>query len=318
MTADEFKALQENADMILNTLREAEISDDEDDEEHCGMSNGDMLDDETMSLVSNESDEEFLSPDSNMHPQIQKQSPKSDHRKLQPCNGMIALPQSSVIAPSKYVSRKTSLPQMAAKNKPISNGYPRTDEHVQKNRYSYPAQNQVSSNIPHFSESPKKVAGSLKANHVNENTFSRIKPPGSNRKPIDSFCGNDENHVVSDYLKTPEEQPPGGFDSRTFTRKKSSVPKGMIPSIQSVPHAGSLRSPSSHNIPSLPGSCENVAPVKTVESRIAGVWKTGKVRSKSMVDPNRNSKLRLEKSASTGNAKDEIYGASQLDRYVCD
>lgn len=295
MTADEFKALQENADMILNTLREAEISDDEDDEDHCGMSSGDMLDDETMSLVSNESDEEFLSPDgSNSHPP--KHSPKTDHV----YNGMIALPQSSANAPLRY-SKKTSLPQMSAKSKQPSSGVPK----------------------PQFSESPKKVSGTLKTNQVSENSLSRIKPPISSKKPLGSVCGVNENNGTPENGRTPEEEYSGGFDSRTFTRKKSTVPKGMIPSIQGGNHAprvGSLRSPSSHNIPSLPGSSENVAYIKgfdsskPVSSKLAAVSKTGKVRSKSMGDPNRNSKFKLEKSASTGSDKDEKFGANQSER----
>ncbi|GIY08115.1 adenomatous polyposis coli protein [Caerostris extrusa] len=54
MTSEEFRALQENAHRVLRTLRDAEVSDDDDDGGHSG----DLLDDETMSLVSNGSDEE--------------------------------------------------------------------------------------------------------------------------------------------------------------------------------------------------------------------------------------------------------------------
>lgn len=312
MTADEFKALQENADMILNTLRDAEISDDEDDEEHCGMSTGDMLEDETMSLVSNESDEEFLSPDGSVQNHIQKHSPRGDYVTSQVCNGMIALPQTFTNAPSKNSSKKTSLPQMSAKRS-SGFGLTRPEDITSKNRYSYPGQ--ITSNNSNFSGSPKRSIVPPKTNQMSENSFSKIKPPVSNRHSA-------ELNASVDYSKTPEEEYPGGFDSRTFTRKKSTVPKGMIPSIQSgpAPPTVSLRSPSSHNIPFLPGSSESIAssrspePSKVITSKIAAVWKNGKVRSKSMVDANRNSKLKLEKSASTGSTKDEKFGAHQSER----
>lgn len=327
MTADEFKALQENADMILNTLREAEISEDEDDEDRCGMSNGDMLEDETMSLVSNESDEEFLSPDGTIHPHLQKHSPKSDYTS-QTCNAMVALPQSTCSAPSKYASRKASLPQMSIKNRSINSGLPKVDDNTARNRNSYPEagsnakQEQLSSNIAQFSESPKKSIKQLKSSQIIDNSLSKIKPPVSNRRSVDSVSINNEVNLSQEL---PKEEEHCAFDSRTFTRKKSTVPKGMIPSIQSnpVPQAGSLRSPSSSSIPSLPGSNDSPAvrstePSKTVTSKIAAVWKSGKVRSKSVVDANRNSKLRLEKSSSTGSysSRDDKFGASHIERYT--
>lgn len=316
MTADEFKALQENADMILNTLRNAEISEDEDDEDRCGMSSGDLLDDETMSLVSNESDEEFLSPDGSSNPHLQKNSPKRD----QVCNGMIALPQCTVKAPSKYSSRKTSLPQISSKNKQVISGVPKPDDQTSGNRYSHPVQNQISENRLHLSESPKKIPGALKPNQFIENSHSKIKPPVSNKKPLDSVNGINGNYGSPESCRTPEDELSGGFDTRTFTKKKSAVPKGMIPSIQSgghVPRAGGLRSPSSHNIPSLPGSTNNIFSAKVPDpSKVATnrLVVASKVRSKSMGDHNRNSKLKLEKSPSTSSDKDEKFGANQSER----
>ncbi|GFQ95461.1 adenomatous polyposis coli protein [Trichonephila clavata] len=81
MTSEEFKALQENADMILNTLKDIEVSDDEDGEHS---NSGELLEDETMSLVSNESDEEFF-PQHGL-------SPRTDHMLSPTCNGMVAYP----------------------------------------------------------------------------------------------------------------------------------------------------------------------------------------------------------------------------------
>ncbi|GFY75960.1 adenomatous polyposis coli homolog [Trichonephila inaurata madagascariensis] len=95
MTSEEFKALQENADMILNTLKDIEVSDDEDGEHS---NSGELLEDETMSLVSNESDEEFF-PQHGL-------SPRTEHMLSPTCNGMVGLPQ------PLYRSRKTSLPQV--------------------------------------------------------------------------------------------------------------------------------------------------------------------------------------------------------------
>ncbi|KAF8788961.1 Adenomatous polyposis coli protein like [Argiope bruennichi] len=154
MTSDEFRALQENADRILSTLRDVEVSD---DEEYEGGHSGDLLEDETMSLVSNESDEEYPSP-------------RTDHILSPSCNGM--------------------------------------DPRLEQNE-----------------------AG-------------------------------------------------GPFDTRTFTRKRSSVPKEMVPTVQPT-----LKSPSEVPVPTFP---------KPVQSKIASVWKG---RSKS-ADVSRNSKLKIAPPAS--------------------
>ncbi|CAL1289078.1 unnamed protein product [Larinioides sclopetarius] len=180
MTSEEFRALQENADRILSTLRDVEVSDDEEDE---GGHSGDLLEDETMSLVSNESDEEYPSP-------------RTDHIPSPSCNGMVGLPQPHV--PSK--SRKLAMPQV---KKSIGMKDPRLDQ--------------------------------------NEG---------------------------------------GAFDTRTFTRKRSSVPKEMVPTVPPT-----LKSPSEVPVPAFP---------KTVQSKIAGVWKG---RSKS-ADVSRNSKLKIAPPAS--------------------
>ncbi|XP_042899717.2 adenomatous polyposis coli homolog isoform X2 [Parasteatoda tepidariorum] len=211
MTADQLKALQENADMILNTLRDVEIS----DEEMGGVSNGDMLEDETMSLVSNESDEElFLSPDTQQKGVSPK--PSSDCVLSPTYNGMVALPQNACKLSSKYSVRKSSLPQFSPRKKPIPRG-----------------------------EQQQTVV------------------------PSGSF-----------------DTEGGVFDTRTFTRKRSNIPKDLIPSIP-------VSSQSETNSPSSPKYINSKPEVnKPVPSRIVGIWKnSGKVRSKSAADISRGSKL---------------------------
>ncbi|XP_054713781.1 adenomatous polyposis coli homolog [Uloborus diversus] len=296
MSAEDFRALQENADMIINTLKEAEISDEEN-----GLSNGDMIEDETMSLVSNESDEEFLSPDGTVH-HHQKCSPRTDHVLSPTYNGMVALPQSNV--PSKYAFRKTSLPQISSKRKLISK-----NEQNTKNRNSYPDANtyvkveQSNGDTCDYSRSPKKGSLIGRLNQNNENMITKLKAPTLNKK-----CNMQTNSVQqnTDHLNytTLDDDGNSTFDSRTFTRKKSTVPKGMIPSVSSEMTQNSLKSPSSAYPPSLPQGRDNsvkTEPSKSIGSKIAAVWKnSGKSRSKSAVDANRNSKLRLEKTSSTG------------------
>ncbi|XP_055925088.1 adenomatous polyposis coli protein-like isoform X2 [Argiope bruennichi] len=182
MTSDEFRALQENADRILSTLRDVEVSD---DEEYEGGHSGDLLEDETMSLVSNESDEEYPSP-------------RTDHILSPSCNGMVGLPQPHGISTK---SRKLAMPQV---KKSIAMKDPRLEQNE---------------------------AG-------------------------------------------------GPFDTRTFTRKRSSVPKEMVPTVQPT-----LKSPSEVPVPTFP---------KPVQSKIASVWKG---RSKS-ADVSRNSKLKIAPPAS--------------------
>ncbi|XP_035218630.1 uncharacterized protein LOC118191883 isoform X2 [Stegodyphus dumicola] len=311
MTSDEFRALQENADMILNTLREVEIS----DEDTGGISNGDMLEDETMSLVSNESDEEFLSPDGTVNQHVSKHSPRSDFILSPTYNGMVSLPQSSTNAPSRLTNRKKSLPQLSTKNKSLSNGLPQTGNQNLKNRYSYPdscaniKQDDTAEEFTGYSESIRKLPVSQKFNQVynNENSVSKIKAPTATTKiPANINIATNYSQVRNqDYsLETSED---GGFDSRTFTRKKSTIPKDMIPSVQPTSAQGpTMRSPSANNPPFYPGSSENISSSRSdlhkgVSSKIASVWKnSGKTRSKSAGDSNRNAKLRLEKTSSAG------------------
>lgn len=277
MTTEEFRALQENADMILNTLKDIEISDEEENGEEDN-SHGDMLDDETMSLVSNESDEEFLSPDGH---HSQKVSPRGGFLMSPTCNAMVGLPQSSNYAVPK--SRNTSLPP--------------------RNKYS---------SLPKARDQGirNKCAESAVPTNLNEDL---VKKPLVYNGGSSDIAENGEQDVDALF-----EHENGAFDSRTFTKKRASIPKETIPSLpangvdqmRQATRRSSLKSPMSSNGPSFPK-----AEPKIVESKVSAAWKNaGKSRSKSAADVNRNSKLQMVPSGSPINKAEEMNGYSQ--RYV--
>ncbi|KAG8178548.1 hypothetical protein JTE90_015918 [Oedothorax gibbosus] len=263
MTTEEFKALQENADMILNTLKDIEISDEEENGEEDN-SHGDMLDDETMSLVSNESDEECLSPEGR-HPL--KVSPRNDFVMSPSCNGMVGLPSPHGSDFAVPKSRKTSLPP---RNK--YSALPKAKDQVYANRCP-------ESSVP-----------------TNSSEVLMKVPISYNGRSLDA-----EEQVVDVLLEGEN----GVFDSRTFTKKRASIPRDMVPSlpdngidqVRPTTRKSSLKSPMSSNSPSFPPA---KAEPKVVESKISAAWKNaGKSRSKSAADLNRNSNMKIMPSSSS-------------------